>query len=80
MSHEVFKLKNCWLFDLDNTLYPSDSKIFDKIDLRMKKFISEKLKISFEKAFERDSIGTLCCTFLNLSDGLYPTFLLGDSL
>ncbi|MAZ07614.1 MAG: pyrimidine 5'-nucleotidase [Rickettsiales bacterium] len=52
MSYEVFKLKNCWLFDLDNTLYPPDSKIFDKIDLRMKKFISEKLKISREKAFE----------------------------
>ena len=52
MSLEVFKLKNCWLFDLDNTLYSPDSKIFDKIDLRMKKFIAEKLKISYEKAFE----------------------------
>ena len=52
MSLEVFKLKNCWLFDLDNTFYSPVQKIFDKIDLRMKKFIAEKLKISYEKAFE----------------------------
>ena len=31
-----------WLFDLDNTLYHPRTKIFEQIDIRMKKFISNK--------------------------------------
>ena len=52
MSKEVFKLKSAWIFDLDNTLYSPKSKIFDQIDIRMKKFISKKLNISLEEAFK----------------------------
>ena len=52
MSREVFKLKSAWIFDLDNTLYSPKSKIFDQIDIRMKKFISKKLNISLEEAFK----------------------------
>ena len=39
-----------WLFDLDNTLYDGATKVFDQVDKKMSKFISEKLKISEEEA------------------------------
>jgi putative hydrolase of the HAD superfamily len=51
MLGNIFKNKDVWIFDLDNTLYSSKTKIFDQIDERMKLFISKKLNISFEKAF-----------------------------
>ena len=51
MLGDIFKNKDVWIFDLDNTLYSSKTKIFDQIDERMKLFISKKLNISFEKAF-----------------------------
>ena len=51
MLSNIFKNKDVWIFDLDNTLYSSKTKIFDQIDERMKLFISKKLNISFEKAF-----------------------------
>ena len=45
------ELKNIkyWLFDLDNTLYSGDTKVFDQVDKKMSKFISEKLKVSMKK-------------------------------
>ena len=39
-----------WLFDLDNTLYSGDTKVFDQVDNRMSKYISNKLKVSIEEA------------------------------
>ena len=39
-----------WLFDLDNTLYSGDTKVFDQVDKKMSKFISEKLNVSLEEA------------------------------
>ena len=46
------ELKNIkyWLFDLDNTLYSGDTKVFDQVDKKMSKFISEKLKVSEAEA------------------------------
>ncbi len=52
MLKSSFEKKNFWIFDLDNTIYDPNLKIFDQIDLRMKKFISSKLNISHEKAFK----------------------------
>ncbi len=46
---ELKKIKY-WLFDLDNTLYSGDTKVFDQVDRKMSKFISEKLKVSEEEA------------------------------
>ena len=46
---ELTKIKY-WLFDLDNTLYSGDTKVFDQVDKKMSKFISEKLKVSIEEA------------------------------
>ena len=39
-----------WLFDLDNTLYSGDTKVFDQVDKKMSSFISDKLKVSLEDA------------------------------
>jgi putative hydrolase of the HAD superfamily len=41
-----------WLFDLDNTLYSGKTKIFDQIDKKMSKYISEKLNVDIKKAKE----------------------------
>ncbi len=46
---ELKKIKY-WLFDLDNTLYSGDTKVFDQVDKKMSFFISEKLNISVEEA------------------------------
>ncbi len=34
---------DCWIFDLDNTLYPSSVNLFSQIDVLMGKFIGELL-------------------------------------
>ena len=39
-----------WLFDLDNTLYDGATKVFDQVDRKMSKFISEKLNVGLEEA------------------------------
>ena len=36
-----------WLFDLDNTLYDGATKVFDQVDKKMSKFISEKFFVIF---------------------------------
>ena len=41
-----------WLFDLDNTLYSGQTKVFEQVDKKMSKFISEKLKVDIKKAKE----------------------------
>jgi putative hydrolase of the HAD superfamily len=41
-----------WIFDLDNTLYPATSNLFDQVDQRMKAFISEFLGVTPHRAFE----------------------------
>jgi len=39
-----------WIFDLDNTLYSGNTKVFEQVDKKMSKYISEKLNISVEEA------------------------------
>jgi putative hydrolase of the HAD superfamily len=46
---ELAKIKY-WIFDLDNTLYSGDTKVFDQVDKKMSKFISQKLNVSIEEA------------------------------
>ena len=46
---ELDKIK-CWIFDLDNTLYSGQTKVFDQVDKKMSSFISNKLNISLEEA------------------------------
>ena len=46
---ELTKIKY-WIFDLDNTLYSGQTKVFSEVDKRMSSFISEKLKIDIIEA------------------------------
>lgn len=41
---------DCWIFDLDNTLYPPSSKLFDLIDDRMGAFIMRLLGVEAVEA------------------------------
>lgn len=41
-----------WVFDLDNTLYPSSCDLFAAIDVRMTEFVARELKVSREAAFD----------------------------
>lgn len=52
MTNIDFSKKKFWLFDLDNTIYSPNTKIFDQIDMRMKKYISKTLNISQNEAFK----------------------------
>jgi putative hydrolase of the HAD superfamily len=47
-----FNSINYWLFDLDNTLYSGKTKVFEQIDKKMSKFISDKLNVDIKKAKE----------------------------
>jgi putative hydrolase of the HAD superfamily len=40
-----------WVFDLDNTLYPANASLFPQIDVRMRRFISERLHLPMDEAF-----------------------------
>ena len=41
-----------WIFDLDNTLYADETKVFDQVDKKMSKYISEKLNVNITEAKE----------------------------
>ena len=41
-----------WLFDLDNTLYSGQTKVFEQVDKKMSKYISEKLNVDIKEAKE----------------------------
>jgi len=45
-----FKLIKYWIFDLDNTLYSGKTKVFEQVDKRMSKYISDKLDVTVEEA------------------------------
>jgi putative hydrolase of the HAD superfamily len=42
-----------WIFDLDNTLYPTSCRLFDQIHDRMMRFIAERFDLSPEAALAR---------------------------
>ena len=41
-----------WLFDLDNTLYSGQTKVFSEVDKKMSAFISKKFQVDLVKAKE----------------------------
>ena len=47
---KAFQSIKYWIFDLDNTLYSGKTKVFEQVDKRMSKYISNKLNISVEEA------------------------------
>ncbi|MDE0877976.1 MAG: pyrimidine 5'-nucleotidase [Sphingomonas bacterium] len=42
---------DCWIFDLDNTLYPASANLFARIDTRMTAYVARTLDIDAEQAF-----------------------------
>ena len=46
------KLIKYWIFDLDNTLYSGQTKVFDQVSKKMSEYISKKLNISTVEAKE----------------------------
>ena len=47
---KIFNTINCWIFDLDNTLYSGKTKVFEQVDKKMSKYISDKLNVGVEEA------------------------------
>ena len=45
-----FERTAVWIFDLDNTLYPSECKLFLQIEHRMGEFMARLLGVSYEQA------------------------------
>jgi len=50
---DVFDTVETWVFDLDNTLYPAASHVFDQISRRMTAFIAEHFDIAPDAALKR---------------------------
>jgi putative hydrolase of the HAD superfamily len=56
---------DCWIFDLDNSLYPASTNLFELIDVRMGEYISKRLGCTMaearivQKGFFRDHGTTL---------------------
>ena len=50
MPQADFRDIECWVFDLDNTLYPPSVGLFGQIDLQMRRFIGRELGVSDAEA------------------------------
>ena len=47
---KIFKSIKYWIFDLDNTLYSGKTKVFEQVDKKMSKYISNKLNVTIDEA------------------------------
>ena len=47
---KIFKSIEYWIFDLDNTLYSGKTKVFEQVDKKMSKYISDKLNVTIDEA------------------------------
>ena len=45
-----------WIFDLDNTLYSGQTKVFSEVDKKMSSFISKKFNVDLIEAKKLDNI------------------------
>src|SRR5215472_5182378 len=48
---ETFKHIETWIFDLDNTLYPHHLNLWQQVDVRIRDYIVDFLKVTHEEAF-----------------------------
>jgi putative hydrolase of the HAD superfamily len=53
MPKHAFKHVTTWVFDLDNTLYPPEVRLFDQIEIRMTAWVMEALSVD---ALEADRL------------------------
>ena len=47
---KTFQSIKYWIFDLDNTLYSGKTRVFEQVDKKMSKYVSDKLNISIDEA------------------------------
>ncbi len=50
MPKQHFAHVEAWVFDLDNTLYPPQARLFDQIEVRMTQFVMEALAVDRAEA------------------------------
>ena len=50
-SRRGFSHVETWVFDLDNTLYPHHLNLWQQVDVRIRDFIADFLKVTHEEAF-----------------------------
>jgi putative hydrolase of the HAD superfamily len=50
MPKPFFDHVSAWVFDLDNTLYPPEARLFDQIEVRMTQFVMDTLKVDHAEA------------------------------
>jgi putative hydrolase of the HAD superfamily len=48
---KTFKTVETWIFDLDNTLYPHHLNLWQQVDVRIRDYIVDFLKVTHEEAF-----------------------------
>jgi putative hydrolase of the HAD superfamily len=46
-----FRQVETWVFDLDNTLYPHHLNLWQQVDMRIREFIANFLKVTHDEAF-----------------------------
>jgi putative hydrolase of the HAD superfamily len=52
-KHRRLDQVDSWIFDLDNTLYPASSRLFDQVHGRMTDFIADRFALDRDTARER---------------------------
>lgn len=50
MSRALFAHVETWVFDLDNTLYPPEARLFDQIEARMTAYVMQTLGVVADEA------------------------------
>ncbi len=50
MAHPDFHHVRDWVFDLDNTLYPPEARLFDQIEVRMTAYVMASLGVDRAEA------------------------------
>lgn len=48
-----FESTETWVFDLDNTLYPASSRLFDQVDRKITEFIMQALGLNWDDAYKK---------------------------
>ncbi len=50
MPRDAFSHVTYWVFDLDNTLYPPEARLFDQIEVRMTQYVMDALGVQRDEA------------------------------
>jgi putative hydrolase of the HAD superfamily len=51
-----FQSIDTWIFDLDNTLYPASSRLFDQVDRRITEYIMQALDLEWDDSHKKQKL------------------------